>query len=347
VYHASPYVHAPSAFPHDPFLHLIESGWRGAHSVYGPLFTGLSVPLTKIAGTSVLRARLLFQGLELVAVACALLIVWKQTRSMRAVAFLGLHPAVVVSLVNGGHNDALVGLAVLGGALLLARGHAASAGVVVALGLLVKASAAFGILALAFWALARARHVLVPFATAAAVTTVIGYACTGTAAIRAVGDDATRTSRASLWSPVSYVDPHVVGTGAAVTVLVLAVVGAYRFREVQLPWLPIGVAFAAYLFAGAYVLPWYAAWVLPALALARGSTVAAIVGVHAALLAALYELSRHVDGDTLAGTARGVAVVSGAVLVVAMLIGLLVRPRFGDRYATEWEPESVTPIGLA
>ena len=42
--------------------------------------------------------------------------------SVRSVAFLGLHPAVVTAIVNGGHNDSLVGLAILAGAI---RAHKA------------------------------------------------------------------------------------------------------------------------------------------------------------------------------------------------------------------------------
>ncbi|HEY5013960.1 MAG TPA: hypothetical protein VIK61_14845, partial [Acidimicrobiia bacterium] len=140
VHHASPYAHAPAAYPHDPFLHLVGSGWRGTKSVYGPLFTGVSALLTKIAGTSVLGARLAFQGLATLGVAATLLLVWKQTGSVRALAFVGLHPAIVTTIVNGGHNDGLVGLAVLGGVVLAARRRFTAAGVVVGLGMLVKAS---------------------------------------------------------------------------------------------------------------------------------------------------------------------------------------------------------------
>jgi alpha-1,6-mannosyltransferase len=347
VYHASPYLHAPSAYPHDPFLQLIGSGWRGTRSVYGPLFTAVSTVLTKLAGTSVLRARLAFQGLSLAAVIAALAIVWHQTQSMRAVAFVGLHPAVIIAIVNGGHNDALVGLAVLGAAVLLARRRATAAGVVVALGLLVKASTVFGLVGLAIWVLARDRHRAVRFMLATGVTTAIGYAFTGTAAIRSVAGGAGRTSRASLWSVVSHFDPRVVGTAAALTVAVFAIVGAFRYRNVRLPWLPIGIAFAAYLFAGAYVLPWYAAWALPALALTRRSTVAVVVGGQTTLLVALYELSRHVDADTIGGTARGIGVVSGAVVLVAILITWLVRPGSGDALDTEWLPKRATPVGAA
>src|SRR5450432_3652418 len=45
IHHASPYVHAPGAYPGDPFLHLVGSGWKGTTSIYGPLFTAISAGL--------------------------------------------------------------------------------------------------------------------------------------------------------------------------------------------------------------------------------------------------------------------------------------------------------------
>ena len=181
-HHASPYVHAPSAYPHDPFVRLVASGWRGTKSVYGPLFTGVSAVLARLAGASVLRARLAFQGLALLSVVAVLAVLWLETRSVRVLAFVGLHPAVVIAIVNGGHNDAIVGFAVLSGAVLVARRRVTAAGVAVGLGVLVKASTAFGILGIGIWLLARDRRAAARFLSAAALTSVVGYLPAGTAA---------------------------------------------------------------------------------------------------------------------------------------------------------------------
>jgi hypothetical protein len=149
VHHASPYLHAPNAYPRDPFLHLVGSGWKGTKSIYGPLFAGVSAALTKVAGGSVLRARLAFQGLALLGVVAVLATLWIDTRSVRTIAFVGLHPAVVTAIVNGGHNDGLVGLAVLIGAVLVGRRRFTAAGIAVGLGMLVKVSAGLGIVGIA------------------------------------------------------------------------------------------------------------------------------------------------------------------------------------------------------
>ena len=50
-----------------------------------------------------------------------MMLVWRRTRHPAAVAIIGLNPLVVVSVVNGAHNDAWVGLLVLVGVLLVDR----------------------------------------------------------------------------------------------------------------------------------------------------------------------------------------------------------------------------------
>jgi hypothetical protein len=332
VHHASPYLHPPSAYPHDPFLHLVASGWRGTKSVYGPLFTGVSAVLTKLAGASALRARLAFQGLALLGVVATLGLLWKETRSVRTLAFVGLHPAVATAIVNGGHNDGLVGLAVLLGAVLVGRRRHTAAGVVVGLGILVKASAVFGILGIAVWSFGRGRRQTARFLTMAALTTAAGYLPAGGAALRTVSGAAGRTSRASVWDPLRSF-PGLVGAAAVVTVVVLAVAGALRFRSQALSSLSATAAMGAYLFAGAYVLPWYSAWALPSAGLARRSWLAQLVAVHSAILVAAYELPRHVVPGSAAAVERAVVLGSAAYAVVALFVWLLARskPRPADR----------------
>ena len=110
AHHLSPYSHVPIDFLHDPFLGRVAAGWRHTSSVYGPVFTGVSAALTRVRGrfrTS--RARLAFQGLATIGVIATLAVIRRTTRSTAAVAFVGLHPVMVIVIVNGGHNDALVG----------------------------------------------------------------------------------------------------------------------------------------------------------------------------------------------------------------------------------------------
>jgi len=304
VHHTSPYVHAPRTFPADPFLTRVAAGWRAAPSVYGPLFTGVSAALAKLAGASALRARLAFQLLGTLGVVAALALVWRETRSARAIAFAGLHPAIVTAIVNGGHNDALVGLAILAGVLLASRGRWTASGVVLGLGVLVKASAGLGLLGVGAWAVTRDRRAAARLATAALVTAAAGYAPAGWIAVRAVVHAGNGNSRASIWDPVSSALhlPTAVMVGAA---LLLATAAAWRRRGSSSPRDPTIAVLAASLVGGVYVLPWYPAWALATAALRRRSTLAAVIGVHAAFLVAVYEyeLPAH---PTLTGAWGGI-----------------------------------------
>ena len=325
VHHASPYVHPPSDYPHDPFLHLVGAGWRGTTSAYGPLFTQVSAALSNIVGTSALRARLAFQGLALAGVTAALALLWNETRSARAVAFVGLHPAVVTAIVNGGHNDGLVGLSVLLGAILVGRRRYTAAGVAVGLGMLVKASTGFGLFGIAVWLAGRNRRAAARFVAIAALTTAVGYLPLGTTAVHAIAGTANRTSRASVWSPIAHALRSQVGAVALVTVALPALVAAYRFQSQPLPALGAVSAIAAYLFVGAYVLPWYAAWGLPAAALARRSWISKLVAIDAAFLVAAYEFPRQFAAGSFDAVGRAVTLIPVAVVMLAVFVTALAR----------------------
>ena len=80
-----------------------------------------------------------------------LLIVDRRTRDPMALAALGVNPLTIVSVVNGGHNDALVGLAVLGGVLLAIDRRYIAAGAALAGAVLIKASGGLPLLAVGAW----------------------------------------------------------------------------------------------------------------------------------------------------------------------------------------------------
>ena len=179
-YGSSPYVHSPAHYPHDVFLHLVGSGWRSTRSVYGPLFTWTAAALTGITGPSELATRLAFQLLAAVAVLVAVLLVARETRDPIAVLVLGVNPVVAMEIVNPGRNDALVGLALLGGVLLLRRRRPLAAVAVLTLAVLVKAAAVLALGALLLWLAARVgRRVAVRAGALAAAMLVVPYLLAG------------------------------------------------------------------------------------------------------------------------------------------------------------------------
>jgi hypothetical protein len=154
---------------------------------------------------------------------------------------------------------------------------------------------------------------------------VIGYLPAGTAAVRTITNSPGRTSRASVWSPIAHVVPGAVGGLAAVAVVALAIVAALRLRAQTFPSLAAAGALAAYLLVGAYVLPWYPAWVLPSAALTRRSWLSGIVAVHAAFLVAAYELPRRVVSGTATTWLGGAFIAAGEFLLLATFVAVVAR----------------------
>ena len=146
TYGANPYVLTPKDFPYNSLWGLTWPGWRATPSVYGPLFTWVSVLMTGVVRSihGTIRA---FQLLAALASLGTMVIVARLVRRVRperavfAVAIIGLNPIVVFHVVGGGHNDMLVALFIAGAvSFLFARRELASA-ICLGLGMSVKASA--------------------------------------------------------------------------------------------------------------------------------------------------------------------------------------------------------------
>src|SRR5205085_8072544 len=237
------------------------------------------------------------------AVAAAGWLVSRHTKSAASVALLVLNPLVIVSVVNGGHNDAVVGLAVLGGVLLAARRRPAWAGAVLAGAALVKAAAALPLLAIALWVWHRdGRRAAVRLLFPAAAIGLTGYMVTGgldgLRPLQAAGLD---FSGASVWygprrwlttalrhgrtaGAAGHLARQILSFVAGVFVVAIGWLLARRRLHTAAPALAAGAAAFAYVLAGAYVLPWYVYWGLPALALAWQTRLTWLVAAYGAVL---------------------------------------------------------------
>jgi hypothetical protein len=327
VHHTSPYTHVPADFPSDPIFRLV--GWRRTPSVYGPVFVGIAAVATWVLGTGVTALRLFFQGIEAVALVVALVVVWRRSRDASAVAFLALNPAVYAAITDG-HNDLLVGLALLGGALLLTDRRAALAGATLAAGALVKLVALLPFAALAVWAWWRfGVRTAVTFVTVGLGAVVLGYGSAGgISALEPVLHAAgARTSRASIWSLATlparsgFVSAPVLVTAVLVGIVLLTV-----RDHVAATWLA-GATVVLFLLSAQYVLPWYAAWGLPVLAIVWRSALAWIAMLQAALLNLAYVAARGTGG--LSRIFYGAVV--PAALVVAIVAVLAIARRDARR----------------
>ena len=305
-YHASPYKHPAASQPEDRWARRVAPVWQKTDSVYGPVFTAVSGAGMAVFGFSFLAARLFFQGLAAACVLGAIVIVWRRTRSPAAVALLGLNPLVVISVVNGGHNDAWVGLAILGGVVGVMRERMAWAGLAFAAAALVKVAAGLPLLAVGLWVLHNKGWR--PFAVmggSAAAAGLVGYAVAGgTAAVEPLQTAQTHFSGASVWfGPRRWLGAGDVtrrlAAAATAAVFALTVLLSARRLNHADPAIVAGAAVLAYVLVGFYVLPWYVFWGLPALLIAWRSKLTWLALLYGAVLHLVYVPDPLVRGRPL------------------------------------------------
>jgi alpha-1,6-mannosyltransferase len=345
VHHANPYVVLPATYQHDALYHLVSPVWRHTPSRYGVLFTLLSGLGTRLFGTSVLALRLWFQVIALLSLAGIALVVWRRSRSTFALALVVLNPFVLLSVLNGGHNDVLVALGLLVGVLLVRDDHLVFGALVLGATSLVKLTALLAVVAVVVWLLLRRR-----WRDAAIVGAIAaGLAAVGTLpvhgelhALRA--GDAGTTRNSIWWLLRLYTDHHSVlpwhgpqwdiAQYQAVVAHVMPLLALAAFiasvmwlksrRALSLEAAAV-LALSAYVVLGGWVLPWYAVWALPLAAIATTARLRWVVAAHGALLLAFQQvpyrefLERHTD--------VGWWMLLGLPLLVVVLYGMAVlRP---------------------
>jgi hypothetical protein len=145
VYGVNPFVDIPASFIDDPVYPLVSVDWIDSPSVYGPAFVAVSAGITEFV-TSPPHMVLAFKALSAVAslgtmvLAAAGALRVRPERAAFAAVLVGWNPVIVFHGVAGGHNDALVGLALAAGVLLILSGRELWATAVLVLGTLVKVS---------------------------------------------------------------------------------------------------------------------------------------------------------------------------------------------------------------
>jgi hypothetical protein len=370
AHHVSPYAHVPAEFPDDPWLPRMATFWHHTGSVYGPAFTAVSAAGMAWAGRSWVKGRLFFQGLELAAFLVMLLLIDRVTRGdPGALVFAGLNPLLVASVVNGGHNDLLVGVGVLAGAALLMTGEdrrpddrtLALVGIVVALGALVKIVGLLALGAVVVWLWRRrGRRAAAIVAVSGGATVVVAYLLAGgRVAVRALLDATDRALLPSFWgyprrwlthrfvtegvaSPAAAAD-HLVGRLALLTMALVAAVVVLTRMGRRTPVTAMGGALFAFLLAGAYLMAWYPAWILPVLALRWRSRLAlAAAAFSSVLMLAHVELPSRLHGTTLTVERflhdTAVPVAALALIAAVLVDAVLWRARGGGRTGRATEP---------
>ncbi len=297
-YHDSPWVHVPANYRRDPYTARVAHPWRYAPSVYGPAFAGPAAAVMAAAGTDTAVARVGFQLLAALSVAIALLLVGRETRwNPAALAILAVNPLVPICVVNAGHNDAWVGLLLIGAVLLAARRRWAWTGVLVAIAAMIKITATLALVALAVWALRRAgiRASVKLVGAATVVSSAMIWACGGSEVVAAMRWRSWRMTNTNLWAQsrdwvfsrvggVRHASDVRLATLAVAVTITLAVYLVARHRRASHPAVLVGLTVLAYALGSAYLWPWYVTWGLIPLALCpRAPTTRLLLAVGALL----------------------------------------------------------------
>ncbi|MEU0165169.1 polyprenol phosphomannose-dependent alpha 1,6 mannosyltransferase MptB [Streptomyces iakyrus] len=334
--HMDVYAHGPSRLG-GPLADEVAPLWRHTGAPYGPVFLAVAAALSGLTRGE-LPAGLL--GMRLVALAGVALMAAALPRLARhsgadpsAALWLGaLNPLVLLHLVAGAHNDAVM-LGLLGIGLVAALGRWPVLGaVLVTLAALVKAPAALGLAAVVVLQIRAGRspvQALVPTTLAAAATTVAATAVAGTGygwvgalntpaspqnwALTTLLGRATRALLEHLGSglaPLAVPAWHALGILTAVTAIVLI-----WLRLRPRPVYALGLSLAAVAALGPAIRPWYALWGLFLIAAAAPSTsvrhrTAAVTGVLALCV---------LPSGGPADTGQLVLAVSGGALAVVVL----------------------------
>jgi hypothetical protein len=240
------------------------------------------------------------------------------------------HPFPIgLQLVNGGRNDALIGLGVLGAILLVEREKLRASGLVTAVVTTIKATGLLAGAGLAIWTWRRRglRRVAI-FAAVTAVTVVGAYiAAGGTVALGPLRHAATQLSRGSVWSVLPRLGLPAISTTVAMLVTA-AVVVVCLWRYTKDDPAEAGIAGpAAFLLAAPFVLPGYLGWVLPGAALQHNRRTARIIALQATLLVGAYEIFRLRMSGPVGDAVSGAAGLLAPLLGIALLVAFVARPR--------------------
>ena len=177
-HHLSPYLLGPFSLGSSPFVNPVDPLWGNAPAPYGPFFLFLDGSIDRLARHNQLATVIGLRLLELVAVVALGLAVTALARCLgrdgaEAFALCALNPIVLITLVDGAHNDALMAALLVWGVVLVLRRRLIWAVVVCSCAAAVKAPAAIGLVFIAWtWLGSRAsvRERVRPIAISVAVT---------------------------------------------------------------------------------------------------------------------------------------------------------------------------------
>jgi len=243
-----------------------------------------------------------------------------RARQHAALVLVALSPFVWISLVNGGHNDAIVAAFLMAAVLAFDRDRIVRCGVLVAIAVSLKLTAAFVVVPLVMMLLARRRFK--DALTSAAIPGVALGAC-GILIEGSLANATTATreiiTRSSIWRPVQLlveVPPARITMIATIMTFALVIWTAWRHR-----WDPRapragGAALSSFGMVSGYTYPWYLFLGFPALALSGDLILLGIVSVRATVMAASYQ---YLAPEPLSSDLDRLSALTSVLLVAAFV----------------------------
>ena len=354
-----PYHHGPAALAgvHEArVLATVSPFWRHTTAPYGPLFTGLAALVSAIARTHVVLGVVLLRALELPGLALLAVFVPRLARVLgadpdRATWLAVVSPLVLLELVAGGHNDALMaGLLVAGVAYAVERRYLFAIALCTCAALIKLPAAAALAFVVVCWArdtdhvaraLVRAALLVGGIVTSVGLATTVGFSWLS-------GSLLSSTTRLHLAvtpsTAIGYTLHAISGAGGSahplestVGVVALALVGCFG---VWLLWrvdrdrltASLAVLLLASILAGPAVWPWYLAWGLVLFAVAPRPQVHPVLPV--VILAASAVIGPGGQLSLPIGAAPYVLAVYAAALVALLARRTARPPRLRPRFSS-------------
>jgi hypothetical protein len=271
VHGANPYVDKPNEYPDDPAFSRMGKQWRDTTTVYGPAFTLASEGHAAVVGRSAPAAAWTYKALAALAM---LVIVWLAARLAPrpefAAVFVGWNPLLAIHFAGGGHNDAWMMALVLGALALAAVGRRQLAGAAWASAIAVKWVALVFLPLRALEAWRRGRRVgHIGFAAAAVLLAAVATWRYGSSWLGAFGPVARNLREGARYSIPSRLEsiglPHDVAVGLLAGLFGLAYI--WLLREAWRGRARLGLAAGLLVVAAPWLVPWYAVWTVPLVAI--------------------------------------------------------------------------------
>ena len=154
-HHINPYIYGPFTLGAGPYVNPVDPLWGNTPAPYGPLFLIIDGFFASVTFHSATATVMALRLLELGSVALLAFCIPKLARTVgrdpgQAFTLAVLNPLVLITLVNSGHNDAMMAALLVAGITASRLKHPVWGIVLCALAAAVKAPAALGILYIAW-----------------------------------------------------------------------------------------------------------------------------------------------------------------------------------------------------